>query len=226
LCLISLYTPSDRLVSAKLVQTFASREYCVVSTTVPYGRIFGFLDWSPYFFFEAAPQLYSRGWVHPVPDPLLLRKSGSTGNRTRDLWICSQELWPLDHKGGHSSLADWGHGVCFVFLFCLVSCFYYIRWIIALLKLKLKYYCIICLNTKVQNVFYYSEMSLIPRFIEFRRCAVVGGTARREKKMNEGKAVYIWWWPKRGTETRTYSMTMRTCGNWTIWLYNVIFVTQ
>jgi hypothetical protein len=27
-----------------------------------------------------------------VPDPLLLRKSGSAGNRTRDPWICSQEL--------------------------------------------------------------------------------------------------------------------------------------
>jgi hypothetical protein len=30
--------------------------------------------------------------VDPVPDPLLLRKSGSAGNRTRDLWICNQEL--------------------------------------------------------------------------------------------------------------------------------------
>jgi hypothetical protein len=30
--------------------------------------------------------------VDPVPDPLLLRKSGSTGNRTQDLWICSQTL--------------------------------------------------------------------------------------------------------------------------------------
>jgi hypothetical protein len=38
--------------------------------------------------------------VDPVPDPLLLRKSDSAGNRTRDLWICSQELWPLDHRGG------------------------------------------------------------------------------------------------------------------------------
>jgi hypothetical protein len=27
--------------------------------------------------------------MDPVPDPLLLRKSGSAGNRTRDLWICS-----------------------------------------------------------------------------------------------------------------------------------------
>jgi hypothetical protein len=60
----------------------------------------GFLDRSRYFI-EIAPQLSSRGWVGPVPDPLLLRKSGSAGNRTRDLWICSQELWSLDHRGGH-----------------------------------------------------------------------------------------------------------------------------
>ena len=29
--------------------------------------------------------------MDPVPDPLLLRKSGSAGNRTRDLCICSQK---------------------------------------------------------------------------------------------------------------------------------------
>jgi hypothetical protein len=38
--------------------------------------------------------------VDPVPDPLHLRKSGSAGNLTRDLCICIQELWPLDHRGG------------------------------------------------------------------------------------------------------------------------------
>jgi hypothetical protein len=37
-----------------------------------------------YFFF--------RGLVDPASDPLLLRKSASAGNRTRDLWICSHEL--------------------------------------------------------------------------------------------------------------------------------------
>jgi hypothetical protein len=58
---------------------------------------------SHYFSIQVAPQLYSRGWVDPVPDPLLLRKSGSAGNRTRDLCICSQELWPLDHRGGPRS---------------------------------------------------------------------------------------------------------------------------
>jgi hypothetical protein len=94
------HRPSGRRLSAKLVPTFADRRCHMVSVTVPYGRILGFLDRNRYFFFQVAPQLYSRGWVDPVPDPILLRKSGSEGNRTRDLWICSQEFWPLDHRGG------------------------------------------------------------------------------------------------------------------------------
>jgi hypothetical protein len=61
----------------------ADRDYRVVNVTDPYDRILGFLDRSRYFFFQVAPQLYSRGWMDPVPDPLLLRKSGSAGNRTR-----------------------------------------------------------------------------------------------------------------------------------------------
>jgi hypothetical protein len=56
-----LYRPSDRRLSAKVVSTFADRECHVVSVTDPYGRILGFLDRSRYFFFEVAPQLYSRG---------------------------------------------------------------------------------------------------------------------------------------------------------------------
>jgi hypothetical protein len=73
----------DRRLSVKLVPTFVDRLCHVVSVTDPYGLILGFLDQSRYFFFQVAPQLYSRGWVDPVPDPLLLRKSGSAGNRTR-----------------------------------------------------------------------------------------------------------------------------------------------
>jgi hypothetical protein len=78
-----LYQPSDRHLSAKLLPTFADRGCRVCSATDPYGRILGFLDLSRRFFFQLAPQLYSRGGVDPVPDPLLLRKSGSAGNRTR-----------------------------------------------------------------------------------------------------------------------------------------------
>jgi hypothetical protein len=102
-----LYQPSDRCLSAKLVPTFADRGYHVVSATYPHGCILSFMDQSHYCFLQVAPQLYPRGWVGPVLDPVLLRKSGSVRNRTRDLWIYSQELWPLDHRGGlHISLYE------------------------------------------------------------------------------------------------------------------------
>jgi hypothetical protein len=89
-----LYQPEN------LEPTVADRRCHVVRVTDPYGRILGFLYRSRYFFFQVAPQLYSRGWVDPAPDPLLLRKFGSAGNRTWDLWASSQEFWPLDHRGG------------------------------------------------------------------------------------------------------------------------------
>jgi hypothetical protein len=61
----------------------------------PYSR---FSRQEPLLFYQVAPQLYSRDWVGPVPDPLLLFVV--PGNRSRDPCICSQELWPLDHRGG------------------------------------------------------------------------------------------------------------------------------
>jgi hypothetical protein len=56
---------------------------------VPRGQRDGYLR--PYFrfsrpeplLFQVAPQLHWRGWMDPVPDLLLVRKSGSAGNRTR-----------------------------------------------------------------------------------------------------------------------------------------------
>jgi hypothetical protein len=63
--------------------TSADRGCHVVSVTDLYGRILSFLDRSRYFFFQIPHQLYSRGLVDPVPDPLLLRKSGGAGNQTR-----------------------------------------------------------------------------------------------------------------------------------------------
>jgi hypothetical protein len=56
-----LYRPSDRRLSANLVATFADKGCRVVSATDPHGRILGFLDRSRYYFFQVAPQLYSRG---------------------------------------------------------------------------------------------------------------------------------------------------------------------
>jgi hypothetical protein len=51
----------------------------------------------PLFFYQVAPQLYSRGWVDPVPGSLLFFWWCRESNP--DLRICSQELWPLDHRG-------------------------------------------------------------------------------------------------------------------------------
>jgi hypothetical protein len=90
-----LYRPSDRRLLAKIVPTFADRGCHMVSATDPPRSLIRF-SWPE-------PQLYSRGWVDPVPDPLLLRRSGSAGNRIRDLWICSQELWPLNPRGGQAA---------------------------------------------------------------------------------------------------------------------------
>jgi hypothetical protein len=58
---------------AKLVPTFVHRGCRVVSTADLHSRILGFLDQSLYNFFQVAPQLYSRGWMGPIPDPQLLR---------------------------------------------------------------------------------------------------------------------------------------------------------
>jgi hypothetical protein len=54
-------------VSAKFLRIEGCR---VVSVTDPHGSILGFLDRSRYDFFQVAPQLYSRGCVDPIPDPL------------------------------------------------------------------------------------------------------------------------------------------------------------
>jgi hypothetical protein len=77
---------TDKATSAcrwKLVPTFADRGCRMVSAMDPHSRILSSLDRSCNYFFQLAPQLYSRGWVDPVPGPLLLRKSDNAGNQTR-----------------------------------------------------------------------------------------------------------------------------------------------
>jgi hypothetical protein len=86
------YLSSDRRLSTKLVPAFADRGCHVVSVANLHSRNFDFIDRSRYYFFQVAPQMSSRGWVDPVPDPLLLRKSSSAGNRTRNPCICVQKL--------------------------------------------------------------------------------------------------------------------------------------
>jgi hypothetical protein len=98
-----LYRPSE----SRLSPTFANRGCHMVRVTYAYGHSLGFLDQSRYFLFQVA-QLSSRGWVDPVPDPLLLRKSGSTRNRTRTSGSVARNSWPLDHIGGPSPVLNVG----------------------------------------------------------------------------------------------------------------------
>jgi hypothetical protein len=76
--------PTERPpLAGKVSANFVGTACHVISLTDPYSSVLDFLDRNWYFFFQVAPQLYSRGWVDPVSDQLLLRKSGSVGNRTR-----------------------------------------------------------------------------------------------------------------------------------------------
>jgi hypothetical protein len=54
------------------VPTFADRGCAWSAQQIPTAVNIGFLDRSRYFSIQAAPQLSSRGWVDPVPEPLLL----------------------------------------------------------------------------------------------------------------------------------------------------------
>jgi hypothetical protein len=86
-----------------LVPTFVDRGVsCGQRGGSPVVVNLSFLDRSRYFSFKWLLIYPRKGWVDPVSDPLSLRKSGNVGNRTRDLWVNSQELWPLDHRGGLS----------------------------------------------------------------------------------------------------------------------------
>jgi hypothetical protein len=83
-----------------LVPTFANRGVSHGQRGgTPAAVNLSFLDWSHYFFSQVAPHFCSGSWLNPVTDPLLFRKSGSAGHRTRDFWISSLEFWPLEHRG-------------------------------------------------------------------------------------------------------------------------------
>jgi hypothetical protein len=96
-----IYRLTDRHLLANLVPTFADRRV----SHDRHGRTptvvnLSFLDRSRYSSLKQHFIYPHKCWVDPIPDPLLLRKFGSAGNRFRNLWVCSQEDWQLDHRGG------------------------------------------------------------------------------------------------------------------------------
>jgi hypothetical protein len=73
-CASELYLPSDRRI---LMSTFADRGRRVASSTDSHMAVnLGFLDIEPLFFHSSSSSVIP---MDPVPDPLLLRKSGSAG---------------------------------------------------------------------------------------------------------------------------------------------------
>jgi hypothetical protein len=95
-----LYRESDHRLSTKLVPKFANIWCHVVSVTDPYCPILGFIYRSRHCFLQVAPQLHSRGLSGPRSRPTTSQKIWYRWESNLDLWICSQELSPLDHRGG------------------------------------------------------------------------------------------------------------------------------
>jgi hypothetical protein len=89
-----LYRPSDCRLSANLVSTV-----CVVSATDPFGRNLGFLDWSRYFYFRVVLNCTHEAEWKPFQTHYFSEKRVAL-ELNLDLWICSQELLPLDYRGG------------------------------------------------------------------------------------------------------------------------------
>jgi hypothetical protein len=81
---------SNRRWSANLVPTFTVKGVSWLGWRITTAVNLGFMDRSRYFFFQIPSQLSSLGWVHPVPDLQLFRKSDSAGIRTQIFWVCSQ----------------------------------------------------------------------------------------------------------------------------------------
>jgi hypothetical protein len=79
----TLYRPSDHRLSAKLVPIFADKECHVVSVMGLYSHnlicYIGAATFSSKYLLNCT---HKAEWT-PIPDPLLLRKSGSAGNETR-----------------------------------------------------------------------------------------------------------------------------------------------
>jgi hypothetical protein len=92
-----LYRPSGRRFSAKIVPTFAGRGS---AQQIPTAVNLGFLGWCRYLFHSSSSSVVLARLSGSRFRTLLLRKSGRAGNRTRDLWICSQKLRSVDHRGG------------------------------------------------------------------------------------------------------------------------------
>jgi hypothetical protein len=68
----------------------------VVSAVDPLRSLIQFSRPEPLLFFQVAPHLLSQGLSGPRSTPTGTQKIWQRW----DLWVSSQELWPLDNRGG------------------------------------------------------------------------------------------------------------------------------
>jgi hypothetical protein len=133
-----LYRPSDHRLSVKLVPTFEDKECHVISVTDPTAGAatypFKYLlnctheaEWTPF-----QTHYFSEKQVAPRID--------------LDLWICSQVLWPLDHRGSPSIfipcvyfLTYYLHYFSSSILLCLLMfvVFYLLNFVVCLLRVAI-----------------------------------------------------------------------------------------
>jgi hypothetical protein len=93
--------PTERpLLVGKVSVNFVRIDGCrVVSVTDPYSRVLGFLYRSRYVFWSSSSIVLTR-LSGPRSRPTTSQKLWYRRELNPDLSICSQELWPLDHRGG------------------------------------------------------------------------------------------------------------------------------
>jgi hypothetical protein len=99
--------PTERPQLAGEVSTkSADRGSHVVSVTDSYGSILGFLDRSHYLFLPSSSLVVLTRLSGPPSRPTTSQKMWLRREWNPDLWICGQEIRPLDHRGGHETAME------------------------------------------------------------------------------------------------------------------------
>jgi hypothetical protein len=95
-----LHLPSDRRLSAKSLPTFSERGCHVVSAADPLRPYSRFPRPEPLIFLSSISSIVLTRLSRPRSIPTTTQNIWQRLESNPDFWICNQELWPLDHRGG------------------------------------------------------------------------------------------------------------------------------
>jgi hypothetical protein len=91
---------SDRRLSTKLVPTLADRGCRVVSATIPPQSLISVSSTGAAISLKQLLNYHHEAEWTLFQTHYFSEKIWQRWESNPDLWICSQELWPLDHRGG------------------------------------------------------------------------------------------------------------------------------